>query len=57
MLNKVLTIADIRKDLVEFLESKNMTLRQFIETDLDDIEDINVRDVKLMLDGIDLNKH
>jgi len=55
MLNKVLTIADIRKDLVDFLESKNMTLREFIETDIDDIYDINVRDVKLIVQGIDLN--
>jgi hypothetical protein len=56
MINKVLTVAEIRKDLVEFLEERNMTLEQFIAMDLDDINDVFIRDVKLMVDGIDLDK-
>ena len=56
MINKVLTLAEIRKDLVEFLEGRNMTLEQFMAMDIDDIDDIFIRDVKLMVMDLDLNK-
>jgi len=56
MINKVLTVAEIRKDLVEFLEGRNMTLEQFMAMDIDDIDDIFIRDVKLMVMDLDLNK-
>jgi hypothetical protein len=56
MINKVLTVAEIRKDLVEFLEGRNMTIEQFIAMDIDDIDDIFIRDVKLMVMDLDLNK-
>ena len=56
MINKILTLAEIRKDLVEFLEGRNMTLEQFMAMDIDDITDVFVRDMKLIVKDLDLNK-
>lgn len=55
MLNKPITLEQLRKELVEVLEEHNMTVAQFQAMDLDDINNFNLRDLKLIVSGLDLS--
>ena len=55
MLNKPITLKQLKKELVEVLEEHNMTVAQFQAMDLDDINNFNLRDLKLIVSGLDLS--
>ena len=57
MLNKPITLEQLRKELVEVLEEHNMTVAQFQAMDLDDINRFNLRDLKLIVSGLDLSEN
>lgn len=55
MLNKPITLKQLKKELVEVLEEHNMTVAQFQAMDLDDINNFNLRDLKLIVSDLDLS--
>lgn len=50
--NKEISTKQIRKDLAESLLKYGMTVDEFLQTDIDDLPDWNLRDTKLMLRGV-----
>jgi hypothetical protein len=54
MINKPITLEQLRKDLVDMLEAHNMTIEQFQAMDIDDIDNWDLRDLKLIIKGLDL---
>ena len=54
MINKPITLEQLRKDLVDMLEAHNMTIEQFQAMHIDDIDNWDLRDLKLIINGLDL---
>jgi hypothetical protein len=54
MINKPITLEQLRKYLVDMLEAHNMTIEQFQAMDIDDIDNWDLRDLKLIIKGLDL---
>lgn len=46
------TTEQLRKELAESLVKYGMTVEEFLQTDIDDLPDSNLRDTKLMLRGV-----
>jgi len=46
------TTEQLRKELAESLVKYGMTVEEFLQTDIDDLPDWNLRDTKLMLRGV-----
>jgi hypothetical protein len=55
MLNKPITLKQLKKELVEVLKEHNMTVAQFQAMDVDDINNFNLRDLKLIVSDLDLS--
>ena len=52
MTNKEVSVEQLRKELAESLVKYGMTVDEFLQTDIDNLPDWNLRDTKLMLIGV-----
>lgn len=52
MITEPATTEQLRKELAESLVKYGMTVEEFLQTDIDDLPDWNLRDTKLMLRGV-----